>query len=754
MTSQEPAAPRRDSPPLQPIGSACLTALTAVTVISLCRVFPDWEYLGGMLAVVLATHAFAVLLRVARTPLLLAIPLLLAAILELISIVYYRDTLNGPLPSGRTFELLRIDFRLVFEQFPTAVAPVPSVGSYATVTALALALCAALSDTFAFRALGRLEAVVPSGVIFVFTSALGTDRHRVVVAALWIGTALLTVAVLRFRHSSDQAAWMGARSWGLTAALPAIVITFGLSAVVAAAVGPRLPGAGEEALVDTRNRDGSVTEVLSPLVDIGAELRRSSNLEWFTVRSSDGPHYWRTFASPQFDGEQWSPISEDLEDMGDRSGDVLLVGPVTQQEIVILGLGGNTVPAAFQPISVNPGRILWTESTQMLVLPQPDALQRNDRLTVVSMVPRPSAEQLRNASVDNAPQGTLDLPPGLRSTITEQAAAVAGGAATPFDKAIALQNWFRTFRYDLTVQYGNSYDAIEAFLRDRAGFCQQFAGTFAVMARTLGLPSRVAVGTTPGELRSDGLYHVYGRNAHSWPEIWFDGIGWVAFEPTPGRGSPDAAEYTGVAPAQATASGSPAPGTGSQPTGPVPQQNGSDPEASTTVAGGRPGDDGAGGSVPDQVGQPAGGGGGDAVPTLVLLGLLCAAVAWMVFAPRAVRARARQRASTPRERVIAVWQRTVSMLSLAGAPGPGGGTPLEHASAAAAATGIDYRTLREVALHVTRAVYSTREIDESTAQRCEVLGKEIDAACSERLPVAIRVRGLVDPRLMRRRFAG
>ena len=71
------------------------------------------------------------------------------------------------------------------------------------------------------------------------------------------------------------------------------------------------------------------------------------------------------------------------------------------------------------------------------------------------------------------------------------------------------------------------------FLQTRRGLCEQFASTFAVMARTLGIPSRVAVGFTPGELNGDGSYSVFGKNAHAWPEVWFDGIGWVDFEPTP-----------------------------------------------------------------------------------------------------------------------------------------------------------------------------------------------------------------------------
>ena len=126
--------------------------------------------IGGqstMLIVALGTHAVAAALRLARANLLIALPTLLLAIIGLLSAVYYGDTLNGPLPGSRTFELMRIDLRLVIEQFPTAIAPVPSIGNYAVAAAAAVALCAALSDTFAFRALGHLEAVVPAGVVTV-----------------------------------------------------------------------------------------------------------------------------------------------------------------------------------------------------------------------------------------------------------------------------------------------------------------------------------------------------------------------------------------------------------------------------------------------------------------------------------------------------------------------------------------------------------------------------------------------------------
>ncbi|MGB8860487.1 MAG: transglutaminaseTgpA domain-containing protein [Ilumatobacteraceae bacterium] len=738
---------------MQLAGTVCLTALTAATVVSLCRVFADWGYLNDMLLVAVGTHAAAALLRYAKAHLLLAVPALLLSMLELLAVVYYRDTLNGPFPGSRTFELMRIDLRLVIDQFPTAVAPVPSIGNYAVAGAAAVAICAALADTFAFRAQGRVEAVVPAGVVFVFTAALGTDNHRVSVAALWVGVALVTVAVLRFRHTSEEATWMGARRMQLLAALPAVLLTFGVTAVVAAAVAPRLPGAGDKPLVDTRNRQGSVTEVLSPLVDMGSQLRNRGNLEVFTVDSSDGGHYWKTYSSPNYDDGTWGPSEEDLEEMDDRSGEVLLPGPISEQTVRVLALSGHNVPAAYRPISVSPDDVLWTEASEMLVLPDV-RLQTGDVISTRSIIPRPSVEMLRAATVNDAPAGNLDLPGGLPPVVRDAAAQATAGAGTPFDQALALQNWFRNnFRYDLNVQYGSSYDGIEAFLRDRSGFCQHFAATFGVMARFLGLPTRIAVGYTQGDLGADGRYHVYGRHGHAWPEVWFDGIGWVAFEPTPGRGSPDAVTYTGVEPSQYSGgTGGEGNATPTTPTTLAPRNPG-DPAASTTVPGGaRPG----GGATTTTVAPSLAGGdstGGSVVPWVVA-GLVAVLVAWVLLAPRVVRSRSRRRAHSERDRVIGAWQRTVGALSFAGGPPVGGTTPLEYADIAERATGADHRALHELAVHVTRAVYSPRNVDEQTANRCELLSNEVAAICRDRTPTSIRLKALVDPRLMRRRFAG
>jgi len=125
----------------------------------------------------------------------------------------------------------------------------------------------------------------------------------------------------------------------------------------------------------------------------------------------------------------------------------------------------------------------------------------------------------------------LELPDDFSPRVAQLAEEITGAASTPYEKALALQDFFRDeslFSYDLGTSAG------------------QFAGTYAAMARAVGLPSRVAVGFTPGEFDpSINTYRVSGKHAHAWPEVWLDGIGWLRFEPTPGRGAPDDQIYTG-----------------------------------------------------------------------------------------------------------------------------------------------------------------------------------------------------------------
>jgi Transglutaminase-like superfamily len=122
---------------------------------------------------------------------------------------------------------------------------------------------------------------------------------------------------------------------------------------------------------------------------------------------------------------------------------------------------------------------------------------------------------------------------------------------TKFQKAVALQNWFRSdggFTYDDTIQSGDSADDLAAFLNPasggRRGYCQQFAAAMAVMARMLGIPARVAVGFLAPDKTGPDTYVYSAHDMHAWPELYFAGAGWVRFEPTPAGRATDVPGYT------------------------------------------------------------------------------------------------------------------------------------------------------------------------------------------------------------------
>jgi transglutaminase superfamily protein len=141
----------------------------------------------------------------------------------------------------------------------------------------------------------------------------------------------------------------------------------------------------------------------------------------------------------------------------------------------------------------------------------------------------------------------------VRSLTTE----ITSAAPTRFQKAVALQNWFRDpseggFTYSTDVSLSNGTDDLVRFLSKgdggRTGYCEQFAAAFAVMARELGIPARVAVGFFRPDRVGTDTYVYSSHDLHAWPELFFSGSGWVRFEPTPAGGAEgvatDAPSYT------------------------------------------------------------------------------------------------------------------------------------------------------------------------------------------------------------------
>jgi transglutaminase-like putative cysteine protease len=312
--------------------------------------------------------------------------------------------------------------------------------------------------------------------------------------------------------------------------------------------------ATREVDVETPAAAPSLAPAVDPLVDIRARLVNSGDIELFTV-STDTPRYLGLTSLATFDGTRWLPMAEDLRSADGPLADAPAGSETVVQNISIGRLANQLVPAARTPTSAVSGggrSLLWANTAGALFVD--GGLEAGFKYQVTSADSDPSPDALRQATVNGADPVYYTLPDSVPNEIRALAQQVTAQATTPYDQARALQDWFRAnFMYSLDVQRGHSNDAMINFLSIRKGYCEQFSGTFAAMARSLGLPTRVVVGFTPGQLLADGLYHVAGRDAHAWDEVWFDGYGWVLFDPTPGRGAPGAEQHTGAAAAQQAA---------------------------------------------------------------------------------------------------------------------------------------------------------------------------------------------------------
>ena len=627
------------------------------------------------------------------------------------------------------------------EQFATAVPPVAPIGGFFAGAIGAAALAAALTDAFAFRAFGRAEAVTPNAVLFIFASALGVDRNRVPVTALWLATALGVIAILRMVHAQSEHAWVGSKQRMTLRVAPTALALAVLAAAGAAYAGPRLPGANERGLVDTHRRT-DITQVLSPLVDIRSQLINLPNLEMFTVEASEAD-YWRSTGLSRFDGTTWGLPKDEQRSSTPEATLTNSASHLLTHAVRITSLGGVLLPAAYSVVRVDDPDVFWIENTGSLVVPD-EGLQQGDTYVITSLVVDPTVEELRAAGSGAPSPIYLELPSGVPQEAVLLAQQVTASGATAYDKVRLLQDWFRTeFVYDLTVQRGHSNNAISNFLRVRRGYCEQFAGTFAAMARSLGIPARVAVGFTQGELGKDGLYHVFGRNAHAWNEVYFDGIGWVSFDPTPGRGQPGQEDTTGAVPAQASpTAGNRGGDVGTVTASSTPRiRDAQDvPTFSSTLSAAEK-DKAA--TAARQVTQQT----SHSWPYLLVLAIVLAGAAWMLLMPRFIAWVVRRREPVdPAETVRHNWNRARAALAVVGVEPDPSATPCELAQNAHRLTGVDKRSLDELADHATASFFGGIASDR-TAQRSESLANIVLISVRERLTTRQRVMSHIDPRL-------
>ena len=556
----------RRIPSLGPGVDLALTGVSAAVAVALVRSFRTWDELWPLLGVVVLAHGCSWLARVLRIGALVAAPLLLAVGTVVVTLVYYRSQSWYGLPSPDVFSHALADARTAFGPFQKLVAPVPALPGFTVTFAVGLWLMATFADLAAARSDAPLQAVAPLTATFVFSSVLLQGRYAVPATAVFVGAMVLYRLTVRSARLHRAAGTRPGRSVVWAVGLPMLAVVL-LGATLASRIAPTDP----KGIVDLRSlgRGPKARVVASPLVSLDALLGDESDQLLFTV-TSPTPHYWRLTALDNFDGVKWSASAKyaDL-DSGERIPSSWRgVGVSTERITVdVANLDSDWLPSVYAPRVVEaPVGLRYDAASGSVFVADEDATP-SIQYTMTSEIADLDLGTLQqaNSPVDPALQRYRRLPGDFPTEARTLAQQITAGKGT-YDSALALEQYFRSaaFTYDRTADYRGAADPLLAFLAERRGFCQQFATAFAALGRSVGLPTRVAVGFTygdPTDVVDDDTgeptreWAVLGRYAHAWPEVYIDRIGWVAFEPTKGRGNPDAESYTGVPASQAAADG-------------------------------------------------------------------------------------------------------------------------------------------------------------------------------------------------------
>ncbi|MER5887678.1 DUF3488 and transglutaminase-like domain-containing protein [Streptomyces sp. NPDC001941] len=331
---------------------------------------------------------------------------------------------------------------------------------------------------------------------------------------------------------------IGAVALGIALAVPAV-----LPSLEGGLLGGSGPGSG-------RGGGGTISAV-NPLVSLQDNLNQPENrevLKYQTNAADTSDMYLRLVALDQFDGTSWKSSERPIKDVPERLPTPDGLAPDVDTTEVVTNLSAapsyqqKWLPMPYPATQVKvPGRWRYEPAGRMLV---GDDKQDTGgvKYTVTSLAVRPSPQQLASAPRARASvvKEYTRVPESLPQDVRATALQVTRGARDDYERAVKLQDWFAVsggFTYDTQVSSGSGSSAISRFLKDKRGFCVHFSFSMASMARTLGIPARVAVGFTPGTPLSDGVMSVGLRDAHAWPELYFEGVGWTRFEPTPTRGT-------------------------------------------------------------------------------------------------------------------------------------------------------------------------------------------------------------------------
>ncbi|MFF2270881.1 transglutaminaseTgpA domain-containing protein [Agromyces sp. NPDC058136] len=506
------------------------------------------------------------------------VPASLVPVLEIVVLVLLLTLLFGGstsfaliVPTVDTFglfgELFEGAQRTIQQQSVPAI-PVPPLNFVLAVGVGILAISTdVLVQTVRMPALAAAPALVPILIPGFLIEAGAEVPTLVFSAAAYL--LLLRIDVRARRRAMLAAAERADETGGTTVIPPARVpmvsslgATLGLTVVgllTASVLTASTPSISSSLLLGSGASSTSFARGVSPFIDLGRDLRRPEPRPAFHyfARDNDRP-YFTVLTLDRFEGAAWGVTEQPVD--ADNTVDALpkpqgLDEDVAATEhpidVIVDEVRTTWLPLPYPTRQVEGLNGSWFWSDDSLTVRSVDADTGGQRYTATWLEVDPTPAQLRAAGGRAGEEFDryLELPDDAPPIIGDTATAVAGSAATQYDAAVAIQSYLRGIDFEYSTEApveagydGGGFEVIAEFLEERSGYCVHFASTMAVLAREVGIPSRISVGYTSGtptQERVEGVQRVEvdSHDLHAWPELYFEGVGWVPFEPTPSRGT-------------------------------------------------------------------------------------------------------------------------------------------------------------------------------------------------------------------------
>jgi transglutaminase-like putative cysteine protease len=542
--------------------SGAVAVAVAGAALSLNGVLRGWAWYLPVLTTILVVSLTMAGLRALRAqPLLVTLGGFVSLLFILGFTFFRRDSLAGLIPTDATMMALGRHLRRASETVLSESSPVAPNAGIVLVTCAALGLVVILVDALALP-LG-MPATSGLGLLAVLVVPAMIKPQSIGVAG-FLGTAIGFLLILACSHwfspdariQADTSRNPGQAKRAALSGAVALVTTLVLQLVI--------PGFDQGTFPQgSRLNPWASSSGLNPMISLGNSLRRPTGDGRITYATTAAtPLYLRSVTVDRFDGEAWSP---DDRDASRRAGPGRMepgheiLAPEQVRTVTAVNTGDFTspyLPAPYAPEAVNglTGRWSWDPAT--LSIKGTDTNSRNQQYLVRSTAPKLTTELLdqSSAAVSGIPEEFVRPPANVPEIVRTTADSVTSNSRTAFEKAMALQRFLRSadFTYSLESPIQGGYDGnglsvLADFLAQKSGYCIHFASAMAVMARVEGIPSRIAVGYAPGRLTGATVFvpgqgalpefEVDARDAHAWPELYFQGLGWVPFEPTPSRGA-------------------------------------------------------------------------------------------------------------------------------------------------------------------------------------------------------------------------